>query len=73
MGVFIDIPCENKQGIISTEQGNRDPITGTLTTLKTPPARRTATLAFRENASKMTLIDKTANLRDVCEPHVSVA
>ena len=67
------IPCENKQGIISPEQGNRDPITGTLTTLKTPPAPRTATLTFRENASKVTLIDKTANLRDVCEPHVSVA
>jgi hypothetical protein len=39
-----------------------------LTTMETPPAPRTATLTFRENASKMTLIDKTANLRDVCEP-----
>jgi hypothetical protein len=30
MGVFIDIPYENQQGIISAEQGNHNLITGIL-------------------------------------------
>jgi hypothetical protein len=44
-----------------------------LTAMETPPASRTATLTFQKNSSKMTLIDKTANLRDRSKLQVGLA